>query len=262
MKKFLIFVLVWIIGVSILLVRNIFFVDKKDNISEETKQEVVVEQKQEIKKEEKPVEAEGVYKMLDFDRRLVLSIGPQDESLCSIFCLAYARAILDNNYSSDPYDYYDGDGAVWYWAEFEDIAHSDPLKDVLKKAYDEIDKGRPTVFYVTGEYGTTIGKDQADRISGQHFVLIIGYKMSADYNSLKPSDFYVADPTGGYCYENGCIPWATLTDNSPELMDKEYALFTDSDKNKHVDTCLSYADTVTWDNDLSKPLFPNYVDNR
>ena len=254
MKKFLILVLVWVILICFLLIKNNFF---GNNETEEIiKEEVVVQEKQ----ESNITDMEGVYKMLDFDRRLILKVGPQDESLCSIFCLAYARGILDNSYNSNPYDYYDGDGAVWYWAQFEDIASSDPLSVVLQRAYDEIDKGRPTVFYVNEDYATTIGRKEVDRISDQHFVLIIGYSMSADYHNLKPSDFYVADPSGGYCYEQGCIPWAILSDNAPMLMDGEYALFSDSNKNRHVDTCLAYVDTATWDEDLSKSIFPNYID--
>ena len=255
MKKFLILVLVWVIIVSVVLIRNIFFVDKKENIKQEITEDVIEEKKEEN------IVTEGVYKMLDFDRRLILSVGVQDKSLCSIFSLAYARAILDNNYSSDPYDYYDGDGAVWYLADFEDIAHSDPLIKVLQKAYDQIDKGRPTVFYVDGEYATTAGRKQPDRISDQHFVLIIGYRMNADYNNLKASDFYVVDPTGGYCYEKGCIPWATLTDSAPKLMEKEYALFADSNVKRHVGTCIATIDDVAWDADMSKPIYPNYFKN-
>ena len=259
MKKFLFFVLIWAIIVSALLIRNILFVDRKNKVEKPKQDEIVIQEKQETKKETDISEVEGAYKMLDFDRRLILKVGPQDESLCSIFCLAYARGILDNDYSCDPYDYYDGDGAVWYWAEFEDIAYSDPLLKVLQKAYKEIDNGRPTVFYVSGEYATTTGKEKPDRISGQHFVLIIGYRTGADYNNLKPSDFYIADPTGGYCYQEGCIPWATLTDNSPELMQGEYALFTDSNQKRHVDTCIAKADTAIWNTDLSKPIYPDYI---
>ena len=262
MKKFLVFVLLWVVIVSFILIRNTFFVDKKDKENQSKQEEIVAQENIEHKDETDFTQAEGVYKVLDFDRRLILKIGPQDESLCSIFCLAYARAILDNDYSSNPYDYYDGDGAVWYWAQFEDIAHSDPLIKVLQKAYDQIDSGRPTVFYVSGEYATTVGREKPDRISRQHFVLIIGYRLNADYNNLNVSDFYILDPTGGYCYgEEGCLPWATLTDDAPELMQGEYALFADSDEKHYVGTCIATVDTSTWNTGLSDPIYPNYVSN-
>ena len=107
MKKFLVFVLLWVVIVSFILIRNTFFVDKKDKENQSKQEKIVAQENIEHKDETDFTQAEGVYKVLDFDRRLILKIGPQDESLCSIFCLAYARAILDNDYSSNPYDYYD-----------------------------------------------------------------------------------------------------------------------------------------------------------
>ena len=262
MKKFLFLLFVGMMAFYLLSVRSFFFGDRKKSEEEKTEEVVTVPEKEKEEETETVYEdIEGAYRMLDFDRRLILSVGQQDTDVCSIFTLAYARAILDSDYSADPYDYYDGDGAVWRWADYEDIAYSDPLPEVLRRAYDEINNGRPTIFYVSGNYGTTAGRESPDRISGQHFVLIIGYRLDADYDDLKPSDFYAADPSGGYCYgDEGCMPWVMLTDDAPELMSGEYALFADNDARRHVDTCIANLDTSRWDDDLSEAIYPDYLD--
>ncbi|MBR4484279.1 MAG: hypothetical protein IKO97_03650, partial [Erysipelotrichaceae bacterium] len=162
MKKLIFIGLLFLLIISPLFFKMLLYREEKtvkqETVSEtlvsETKEETVVEEKKEEEKTEE-TESKGearypedVYKMLDFDRRLILRIGVQDESLCSIFNLAYARAILDNNERVDPYDFYDGEGAVWRWADFEDIALDLPLEKVLQRAYDEINAGRPSIFYV------------------------------------------------------------------------------------------------------------------
>ena len=201
-----------------------------------------------------------VYKMLDFDRRLILSVGQQKPEMCSVYSLAYARAILDNNYKANPKDYWRNE-AVWNLAEYDDIAFDDPLKIVLQRAYDEIDNGRPTILYVSGLYAHGITPEPQERTSYEHFVIILGYRIDADYKNLKPSDFYCADAASGYSYvQEGYVPWVILTDDSPEKMSGEYALFASSNKNKSVKTCLAFADTIKWNEDLSKPLAPNYID--
>ena len=202
---------------------------------------------------------DDVYKMLDFDRRLILEIGQQDEWLCSIFNLAYARAILDNK-KSDPYDYYDGDGTVWRLADYEDLALDNDLHTVLQIAYDEIDSGSPVLFFVGGEYGYTTSDNPTERISSDHYVLLIGYRMNADYDNLSPSDFYAADPSNGYCCSaDSYMPWITLSDDAPELVSGEYALYGQIGSKK-VKTCIAYKDTCTWDSDLSKPIYPAYYE--
>lgn len=290
MKKLLALVIVIMLMLSLLLAR-IFFSGKKDEATE-TKEEVIekekteeiketAEEKEEEKDQEAPsveetketedasgpdetityVEQEGLYRMLDFDRRLILRVGQQDNDVCSIFNLAYARGILDENNDNDPYDYYDGDGADWRSADFTDIALDYPLATVLQRAYDEIDDGRPTIFFVSGRYGTTIGNDHPDRHSSDHYVLIIGYRLGADRDDLKPSDFYAADPSGGYCYMGeGCLPWITLTDDAPEKVSGEYALYTDADPSRHAATCIAYPDSSRWDDDLSEPIYPAYAE--
>ena len=258
MKRFIFIIFISLIFISILLIRNLFSNKQNDT---QIKEEIIIQET--TKDNDNYEDIENGFKMLDFDRRLILKIGQQDNYLCSIFNLAYARAILDNDYNVDPYDYYDGEGAVWHLADYEDIAYNDPLLTVLQRAYDEINNGRPTLFYVSGNYGKTVTSETADRNSGEHFILIIGYKLSADYDNLKPSDFYTADPSGGYCYMNneGCLPWVILTDDAPLKIANEYALYASSNKKKGVATCIAYIDTSTWNADLSKPIYPNYVSN-
>ena len=270
MKKILVLLFAFLLLSSALICRFIFaaqrkkeekIVEVKVEKKEENKEETIIteETKEEEIRSEETVNEEGLYKMLDFDRRLILRVGIQDDWVCSIFNLAYARAILDNDYRSDPYDYYDGDGAVWRWAGFEDIALSDPLDKVLQKAYDEIDAGRPTIFYVDGTYAYTTSDDPQPRNSEEHFVLILGYKLSADRNHLKPSDFYGADPSGGYCCgEDSYMPWVTLTDDSPLKVNGEYALYGCSDPKEHVDTCIAYVDTCMWNCDQVNEIMPKY----
>lgn len=202
-----------------------------------------------------------IYRMLDFDRRLILNVGEQDDNVCSIFCLAYARAILDEDYNADPYDYWD-EGAVWRWADYEDIAGADPLKKVLQSAYDRIGEGVPVLFYVDGTYAYTVSETPQPRTSNEHFVLIIGYKKDADYADLKPSDFYAADPSAGYKGNTDAyMPWCTLTDESPLKVSGEYALYAPVDPYEHVEVCEAYADTSRWDADRSDPIYPEYVGN-
>ena len=205
-----------------------------------------------------PNENRVLYRMLDFDRRLILQVGQQDEYLCSIFCLAYARGILDGK-AADPYAYYDGDGAVWRWADFEDIALSDPLEKVLQKAYDEIDAGRPVILFTSGTYAHISDHEEYTRTTGDHYVLLIGHRMDADYQKLKASDFYAADPTRGYSdKEETFVPWVVLTDEAPALVHNEYALYASTDQNVHVPTCVAYADTCTWNSDMKTEIVPDY----
>ena len=235
--------------------------EEKTPVTENT--EVKKEGDTETGKEENIKGNEGigpqVFRMLDFDRRLILSVGEQDDYVCSIFCLAYARAILDEDYKADPYDYWD-DGAVWRWADYGDIAGDDPLKKVLQSAYDKIEEGVPVLFYVDGTYAYTVSETPQPRSSEEHFVLIIGYKKDADYENLKPSDFYAADPSAGYKgSEDAYMPWCTLTDDSPLKVNGEYALYAPVDLYKYVKTCDAYADTCRWDMERSEPIYPNYL---
>ena len=272
MKKLIFIGLLFLLIISPLFFKMLFYREEKtvkqETVSEtlvsETKEETVVEEK---KEEEKTKEAEtkgearyqeDVYKMLDFDRRLILRIGVQDESLCSIFNLAYARAILDNDERVDPYDFYDGEGAVWRWADFEDIALDLPLEKVLQKAYDEINAGRPSIFYVHDLYAYAASEEKGERTSYEHFVLLLGYRMNADYDHLKPSDFYAADPSAGYCCGMNYMPWVTLSDEGPYQVNGEYALYAPSDKESHVKTCLAYTDSCHWDAERREVINPIY----
>ena len=202
---------------------------------------------------------ETVYKMLDFDRRLILNVGEQGKENCSIFCLGYARAILDGSFNVNPYDYWD-DGAVWRDAGFADIAGTDSLDTVLKKAYDQIDSGRPVIIYTKGTYGTTVTDKPQQRSASEHFILLIGFKADADYNNLRASDFYAVDPANAYkSTAENYIPWIEMADEAPAIMVNEYALFTPSDQSSRVKTCLAHADSVRWDTSLSYPINPDYV---
>ena len=232
--------------------------DEPDPSSQtQTTPQTVAEQQPQTQSAEE--DKETVYKMLDFDRRLILNIGEQGKENCSIFCLAYAKAILDGSFNVNPYDYWD-DGAVWSAAGFHDVAGKDPLDEVLKKAYDQIDSGRPAIIYTSGTYATTVTDKPQDRSASEHFVLLIGFKKNADRNDLKASDFYGIDPANSYkSTERNYIPRVTLTDTAPAKMLEEYALFVADDQSAHVKTCIAHADSVRWDTSLSFPINPDYV---
>ncbi|MBR4461894.1 MAG: C39 family peptidase [Erysipelotrichaceae bacterium] len=236
---------------------------KEETVSEnETETTVVTEQNGIELIANDPNENGTLYRMLDFDRRLILQVGQQDEYLCSIFCLAYARGILDGK-TADPYDYYDGDGAVWRLADYEDVALSDPLEKVLQKAYDEIEAGRPVILFTSGTYAYIPGHEEYSRTTGDHYVLLIGHRMDADYQKLKASDFYAADPTRGYSdNEETFMPWVVLTEEAPALVHNEYALYASMDQTKHVKTCIAYADSCTWNSDLKVEILPDYQDQK
>ena|GEM_PF-2465387 len=236
---------------------------KEETITETKEEETTAvkeETKEEIKYEErKEATADTVFKMLDFDRRYILKIGMEDDWLCSIFDLAYARAILERSFSIDPYDYYDGNGAGWKEADYEDIALDSALPVVLQRAYDRISVGQPVLFFVDGKYGYTIGETPGYRSSEDHYVLLIGYRKDADYEDLRPSDFYAVDPSGGYCCGVDTYkPWIVLSDEAPALTSGEYALYAPI-ANEHIDLCLAYPDTCNWNAGLHEAISPLYA---
>ncbi|MBQ6218085.1 MAG: C39 family peptidase [Erysipelotrichaceae bacterium] len=231
--------------------------DAKEEKSDQVKEEPKDNNKETIRKEDD----EDFYRMLDFDRRYILNIGVQEDDLCSLFDLAYARAILDEKFDIDPYEYFDGEGADWRKAGFEDIALSDPLSVVLQRAYDQISAGKPVLFYVTDIYGHSAQNEESLRNAyAGHYVLLIGYEENADYEDLEPSDFYAADPSAGYCCEiDSYMPWIVLTDKAPAKTSGEYALYAPV-SDKGIKTCLAYADECNWDADQSKAILPKYIE--
>lgn len=280
MSKTILIALLLTVAMTFLVIKAVFILDKnsedtsaeiiemsQDDTKEKQEETAVPAQTQEVQQipqesiqvENVEEDKETVYKMLDFDRRLILNIGEQGKENCSIFCLGYARAILDDSFNVNPYDYWN-DGAVWREAGFRDIAGTDPLDVVLKKAYDQIYSGRLAIIFTSGIYATTMTDKPQERSASEHFVLLIGFRADADYNDLKPSDFYGVDPANAYkSTERNYIPWVVLTDSAPAKMLDEYALFVPDDPNEHVKTCLAHLDSVRWDNSLSHPINPDYV---
>ena len=254
MKKVIVFLVTCLL--FLLLVINLLGLLTR-NSEPEAREEVIVTETLEEPAAIEEDETVPVYRMLDFDRRLILEVGQQNDSMCSVYCLAYARAILDKDYDVNPYDYWD-DGAVWRSADFKDIAGADSLDTVLQRAYDQIENGRPAIFYVSGLYAFTAEETPQERTAEEHFVLLIGHRKNADYEHLKPSDFYAADPTAGYTYSE-TIPWVILTDTAPEKMLGEYALFVEEDPDLSVAVCEAYADTAGWNSDKTKEIHPEYV---
>ena len=251
----------------------------EESLLQETNEQEGEKQKEETKQETKETdkdkesvkqeitehledEDDDVYRMLDFDRRYILNIGVQEDDLCSLSDLAYARAILDQSFDVDPFEYFDGDGADWRKAGFEDIALSDPLETVLQRAYDQISQGKPVLFYVDDIYGHSAqNEDSLRNAYAGHYVLLIGYQKDAEYDDLEASDFYAADPSAGYCCAiDSYMPWIILSDDAPAKVSGEYALYAPV-SDQGVKTCLAYQDTCNWDADQSKVILPDYAES-
>ena len=266
MKK-LLFLLLFFIVLSIFIFKRPFSHEEKETEinNDEDKNKVTETIETVITQEEdnkKIIYPDDVYNILDFDRRLILDIGEQDDwGHCSIYCLAYAQAILYNRKGIDPYTYYDGSGAVWRRADYKDIALDNKLSKVLQLAYDEITQGKPVLFYVGDTYAKTAGHEEIQRTASEHYVLLIGYRMNADYDSLKPSDFYGADPAAGYKNnDEAYVPWVILTDDSPKTINGEYALFTSDDEDLKVNTVKAFIDKTRWDEPGSDIIHPDYYE--
>ena len=243
MKK-LLFLLLLFITVSILLIKRPFSHEQKETIKKND--------------EDKNAETENILLRISvtysFNNQLIAHGSPKKGNTC-IYCLAYAQAILYNRNNIDPYSYYDGEGAVWRWADYKDIALDNPLPVVLQSAYDEISKGIPVLFYVGDSYAKTAGHEEIIREASEHYVLLIGYRLNADYNNLKASDFYAADPASGYkINQDAYTPWVILTDSAPKTINGEYALFTSDDPDLHVPVVKAYIDTSRWDDSVSDPI--------
>ena len=248
--------LVFMFIVSVILTGLFYSFDKAENaaISEKPTQTDTITVKEENKTQtktdeqllsENPDKSRQLYRMLDFDRRLILKVGQQKDEMCSVYSIAYAKAIVDNDFSANPLDYWD-DGAIWRNADLVDLAGNNSLDKVLQIAYDEINQGRPTIIYVEGHYADSITATPQQRESYMHYVTIIGYRLDADYKNLKPSDFYGVDASVGYSDDSGFIPWVTLSDTGPHKTSGEYSLYGFADTDKHASTCVAYEDASRW----------------
>ena len=136
----------------------------------------------------KIAEAEKTDKVLEYDRKLIKKIGTQEGTghtiCCPSFSCAYADAVMDGTVHD--HSYYTCSCCTWPdWgggnSSFRSLGSNDKL---LREAYDQIAKGKPTVIHVTG--GT-----------GEHWIALIGYQKAKDPDHLTLDNFIALDPWDG-----------------------------------------------------------------
>lgn len=133
-------------------------------------------------------EAEKADKLLEYDRKLIKKIGTQQKTghtiCCPSFSCAYADAVLDGTVHD--HSYYTCSCCTWTdWgggnSSFRSLGSDEEL---LREAYGQIAKGKPTVIHVVG--GT-----------GEHWIALIGYQNVKDPDHLTLKNFIALDPWDG-----------------------------------------------------------------
>ena len=128
-------------------------------------------------------------KVLSYDRKTLLNvIGTQEKTghtiCCPSFSCAYADCIIDGTVRDHSYytcscctwpDW--GGGGSWNRC----VGSSEQL---LREAHDQIAKGKPTVIHVTAG-------------SGEHWIVLFGYKKAVDPDHLTLDNFVALDPWDG-----------------------------------------------------------------
>lgn len=132
--------------------------------------------------------SERTNKTLEFDRRLIRKIGTQESTghtiCCPSFSCAYADAVIDGTVHD--HEYYTCSCCTWPdWgggnSSFRSLGSDEKL---LREAYGQIAKGKPTVIHVVG--GT-----------GEHWIALIGYQNVKDPDRLTLENFVALDPWDG-----------------------------------------------------------------
>lgn len=132
-------------------------------------------------------------KTIDMDLNLLNKVGKQTKytNSCACFSAAYSRTIVENKvYQWSYFDYITPkkeETAKCKWYGMAQGKVSSPI-DVYKKAYQTINNNKPMVIFVKAKWG---------KLSGQHYVVIIGYKNVTSVNSLGPGNFIILDPLTG-----------------------------------------------------------------
>lgn len=165
------------------------------------------------------------YTMLSVPSDLISKCGNQKESgnkkACLAYSFAYCRIILDNtSHSWTEYrEKENSQGACAPWiAGYSALQRVDSEQQVLKKVYDDIQAGRPTVLRVKGS-------------SFCHFVVAIGFKANCNIDKLVQSDFLILDPWDGatkvltnllnyngiYCYHYATSGGTSTSTDAPPI---------------------------------------------
>ncbi len=160
------------------------------------------EEKKEETKPEISTETSKMEKVLNinWDNRAAVGKQTPGTTSCGCYALAYSRTILDG-FAHKWSEYDSTQGAVWSRAGYgHDTSTSQTA--TLKKAYDEINAGRPAILWV-------VGNNSPDT----HYVTVVGYTGVDPENldSLSEANFLIIDPLRGY--NNGKYTNLAGTDN-------------------------------------------------
>ena len=127
-------------------------------------------------------------KTLKYDKKAIAQIGTQEQTghtiCCPSFSCAYGDAVLDGTVHD--HAYYTCSCCTWNdWGGGSSVSRSAGSNEkLLREAYDQIAKGRPTVIHVA--HG-----------GGEHWICLIGYKNVKDPDHLELSNFIALDPWDG-----------------------------------------------------------------
>lgn len=119
---------------------------------------------------------------LSYDKNLIKKIGkqPKGSVYCSVYAMAYARALRGLGYSK-PLSFWNK-GAVWSKGGMKSKFYGSQ-QSALKAVYDQIKAGKPAILYVYGP-----------NAKSGHYVTVYGYKNVTNTKALKMSNFLILDP--------------------------------------------------------------------
>ncbi len=151
-------------------------------------------------------EVSGIH-LLNFDHSMIAGIGNQTPGRCSLFCLRYARTILDGTPCSGSGMW--SNGANWSAGGYRNF--SGDRDTCLNKLYSELGAGRPVIVHLQNAPGENICTTYEYWENGSgwkktryphratssqygHWVLVAGVSADADPSNLRESDFFALDP--------------------------------------------------------------------
>ena len=164
--------------------------------------------------------------ILQYDSNIINQVGQQAAGSvsCACFALAYCRSILDGYAHS--WSEYDGIGngdqwnaeCAWGNGNYKMAWAPDHLS-LYQAVYDQINNGRPTVIHVDGHNNPR---------SSYHWVAVVGYRGTANRNSLSAYDFYILDPGYTPIFDNlGSVGYEPKWEDHPSGSGYAYR-YTDS----------------------------------
>ena len=128
---------------------------------------------------------QAVSRKLPYNSSLIKAIGaqPKRSSYCSVYAIAYARVVAGYG-KSNPLKYWDNkNGAVWSRGSMKSVKYN-TQQAALKRAYDEVKKGKPCILNIYDPVKAKIG----------HYVTVVGYTNVTNVNKLSMSNFIIICP--------------------------------------------------------------------